>query len=157
MLIFLDLEETVIDDWENAFLLPHNIDKIKRNFVNDWNKSNVFGLMSWAVQNEDDKAKFNKQIRDRLEINLGVKFNDNFVWSMDDWARQLFLCTGKLIDKTDIFEMFGKQELLFLLSRKHLHFKDQNVLLIDDRVEHDLSWQSVENNSFVRIVDIVKL
>lgn len=151
MIIFLDLEETLIDNWENGWLLPGKIKTI-RGLRAPFDAK--VGLMSWAVWDEKDKAKFNSELRPELEKALGMKFSDEFVWSMDDWAKQLFEFRGKKISREDLFDIFGKHEILFMVSRCHPAFKGHKVILFDDVVEDNLSWHSKMNDCEVLIYNI---
>ena len=154
MILFLDLEETLIDSWDNGWLLPANIACIRKKFAD---KAPIVGLMSWAVWNLVDKQTFNKKMRKELENALGVPFNDNFIWSMSDWADKLLQFNGKKISQQDLFDCFSKHEVLFMLSRTHPEFKRHNVVLIDDAVEHELSWESKINQCRGQCLNIKEL
>lgn len=151
MIVFLDLEETLIDNWENGWLLPTNIATIKK-AIGPANPK--LGLMSWAVWDDKDKAKFNSDLRPELEEALGMAFDDEFVWSMDDWAKQLLEFRGKKISREDLFDIFGKEEVLFMVARCHPKMRHQNVILIDDVVEHNLALVAKANNCLVTILNI---
>lgn len=165
-MVFLDLEETVIDNWQDGNLLLANIDCIEE-FINGRDKTfggvvapgaplvNMrLGLMSWAVWDAKDKAEFNSRFRPHLEHLLKRKFDDEIVWSMADWSRELCKFSNKLISKDDMFDMFGKVEVLFSLARKHSEFKGNRVFLIDDAVEHFLTQKSLDHQSVVEIRNI---
>ena len=153
MLILLDLEETVVEDWSNMTLLPRECMAI-RSFLRTCHPGATIGLMSWAVWNDKDKALFNKHLRDELEAVLEVKFSDEWVLSMDDWSDMLFKHCKKKLSRDDLFDCFGKQEVLFLASRSVPAFKDQFVMLIDDAVEHGLHWESPQNNCTVTMENV---
>lgn len=153
MLILLDLEETVIEDWSNMSLMPRECMAI-RNWLKTCHPGATIGLMSWAVWNDEDKALFNKHLRDELEAVLEVQFSDEWVLSMDDWSDMLFKHCKKKLSRDDLFDCFGKQEVLFLASRFVPAFKDQFVLLIDDVVEHGLHWESPQNNCTVTMENV---
>lgn len=154
MLLFLDLEETLIDNWDNGWLLPANIACIRKKFTD---KVPIVGLMSWAVWNLADKESFNKRMRKELESSLGMQFNDKFVWSMTDWADMLFQFNSKKVSQQDLFDCFSKHEVLFMLSRVHPGFNRQEVVLVDDTIEHDLSWESKANQCRVKCLNIKQL
>ena len=153
MLILLDLEETVIEDWSNMSLMPRECMAI-RNWLKTCHPGATIGLMSWAVWNDKDKASFNKHLRDELEAVLEVQFSDEWVFSMDDWSDMLFKHCKKKLSRDDLFDCFGKQEVLFLASRFVPAFKDQFVLLVDDVVEHGLHWESPQNNCTVTMENV---
>jgi hypothetical protein len=152
MIVFLDLEETVINNWEESLLMLENIKKIKH--LLDSNESVRVGLMSWAVWDDRDKTLFNAGVRHFLEENLGHRFDDELLWSMKDWAEHLFKFCGKHVSIQDLFDILGKHEVLFMLSRCHPTFRNETVMLIDDIAEHDLEWRSSKNNTEVRMVNV---
>lgn len=154
MIVFLDLEETLIDNWENGWLLPAKIAIIKE-MLSEF--SPKIGLMSWAVWDDADKVKFNIRLRPELEEALEASFDDDFLWSMDDWAKQLLALHGKRISREDLFDCFGKHEVLFMVSRCHPLFKGEHVVLFDDAVEHCLNWHSHMNDCRVLIQNIDEL
>ena len=114
----------------------------------------TLGLMSWAVWGDRDKEVFNRTMRPELEEALGMDFDDRVVWSMDDWAAELLQFHRKKLSRQDLFDMFGKQEVLFTLSRSHPLFHKRNVVLFDDMVEHGLHWSSEVNKCQVKMLNI---
>lgn len=154
MLVFLDLEKTVIKSWDEPFILWNNVDKIK-DLLKEVQVE--LGLMSWAVWDARDLEIFNRTMRPGIEEALGIKFNDRLVWSMDDWANNVFRFHNKKVSRADLFDMFGKQEVLFVLSGCFPEFNGKNVLLVDDAVEHNRSVLSVKNNCTVTIKNVLQL
>lgn len=149
-IVFLDLEETLIDEWNSANILAPNVDKIRQAIPADAR----LGIMSWAVWNMRDKDRFNLNMRADLERLLGKSFDDNFIWSMETWAFEFFKSTGKFVEKDDFFDILKKEDILFILSRCHSQFKDATVMLIDDAVQHGLESHSVQNNCSMKIINI---
>jgi hypothetical protein len=156
MIVFLDLEQTVINCWDDQSLILRHIEKIKH-WLSENNLDVKLGLMSWAVWDENDKNLFNIHIRPRLEEALGKSFNDSFVLSMDDFASKILECCGKMISRDDMFDMFNKETTLFTLTRSHPMFKFEHVFLIDDAVEHGLNWESTNNHCHCTILNITKM
>ena len=62
----------------------------------------------------------------------------------------------KKLSRDDLFDCFGKQEVLFLASRFVPAFKDQFVMLVDDVVEDGLQWSSPQNNCTVTMENVKK-
>lgn len=153
MIIFLDLEETVIDDWHSGMLLPGNI-AIIRELLQD---NDRLGLMSWAVWGDTDKGIFTRDFQSYLEDNLGHAFDPALIWSMDDWNTELFKATGLKLDRQDMFDMFKKEEVLFKLARFHPLFKNQVVALIDDAIEHDMTITVPATGCTVKFWNIKKM
>lgn len=153
-ILFLDLEETVINEWcRHPVFLRNNINKIKDMFFSR-GENLALGIMSWAMWNDEDKAIFNAEIRPTLEDLLGMKFSDEFVWSMDDWARKLLIFNKKKISREDLFDIFGKEEVLFMLSKTCTDFTGKNIFLVDDAVQDGLQFQSFENKCIGTIIKI---
>lgn len=150
MLVFLDLEETLLDEWNSGLFLPRKLDCV-RDFLKD-NPGSTVGLMSWAVWDDRDKARFEKEFRADLERNLECTFE--LVWSMDDWANEVFAHFNKKLSRQDLFDMFSKPEVLFALGRTHPLFHNQTVVLVDDAVEHKLTMTSPKNNCTVTLLNV---
>lgn len=171
--VFLDLEETVINNWEDQQFLLSNIDKIEEKLNGRTLRfpplkaggetiespaapiiNLRLGLMSWAVWDEKDKQSFNKNIRPHLETMLRRRFDDSVVWSMDDWADQLLKYRHKKVDRADLFDLLNKPEVLFMLMNKHPEFKNSFVFLIDDAFEHQMHARSFDWKCSVEINNI---
>ncbi len=155
MIVFLDLEETVIDDWHSGMLLPGNIAVI-RSLLQD---NDRLGLMSWAVWGDTDKGIFTREFQPCLENinNLWKPFDPDLIWSMDDWANEVFKHTNLKVSRQDLFDVFKKQEVLFKLARHHPLFRNQVVALIDDAVEHDMTITVPETGCTVKFWNIKKM
>lgn len=156
MLVFLDLEETLVDDWNSQLLLTANV-RVVRSFLSTLPPSTKVGLMSWAVWDERDKALFNKDLRPFLEAELNVQFSDEFVWSMDDWAQEVFNSTGMKLSREDLFDVFGKHEVLFKLSRHSSKFEGERVFLVDDVAEHKLEWSVPHNKCSATMLNVKEM
>ena len=156
MLIFLDLEETLIDEWANGFLLLPKVDLVKALIAQMRMQTETVrvGLMSWAVWDEKDKVKFNNDLRDFLETNLKCTFDSELTWSMDEWCKEVWKCTNKKVDRTDIFELLDKEAILCLFAKKHPLFKNETVLFIDDTATHNMSVLVPERNCVLKCLNI---
>lgn len=166
--VFLDLEETIIDTWQDGNILGHGVDRICE-FINGkdkWFQNNTIlapatpllnmklGLMSWAVWDHKDKEAFNTRFRPHLEQLLDCKFDDRFVLSMDDWAQLIFRHFNKKFSRQDLFDIFSKPEVLFALARTNPDFHKSTVFLIDDAYEHLMTFKSPRNKCHVEIRNI---
>lgn len=156
MLIFLDLEETLIDNWDNGFLLLPKVDLV-RDLIAQMRTQNTsvrVGLMSWAVWDAKDKAKFNNDLREFLETNLNCTFDDNLVWSMDDWCKEVWCVTSKKLDRADVFELFDKEAILCLFAKKHADWENETVLFVDDTATHNMSVLVPARNCVLKCLNI---
>lgn len=156
MLVFLDLEETLVDNWDNMFLLLPKVDLVRDLLAQKRTQHETVrvGLMSWAVWDDKDKAKFNKDLRDFLEKNLNCTFDSDLVWSMDDWCKEVLKCTGKKVDRADVFDLFNKEVILGELCRKHPLFVNETVLFVDDTATHNMSVLVPHRNCVLKCLNI---
>lgn len=134
-----------------AIFLPRKISAIAK-FLSE-NDARV-GLMSWAVWHFADKEQFESRFRHDLEFMLQHQFDDKLVWSMDEWAVEIFKHRRKKVSRDDMFDMFGKQEVLLSLARNHPEFKGHEVVLFDDAVEHMMEFRCPSNECNVKFINI---
>lgn len=133
--VFLDLEETVIDDISNANILEERCLQIRD--VLEHIKPDKIGVMSWAIWNDAERETFlNTCTKSRIEDHIGREIDDELIWSMADVRKHVLRVSGKQFSQEDLFDIFGKEECLNLLFRKH--FFKTDVVLIDDTVSHQL-------------------
>lgn len=171
--VFLDLEETCIDDWTTGVLLEKNLAKIEE-FLNGRDrviapfKKNQepivskatpiinlrLGLMSWAVWNDADVREFNELLRAPIEAAIKRKFDEDLIWSMKDWAKAIAESSNKVLLENDMFDLYGKPEVLFSLMRNHPMFDQSTIFLIDDAYEHQLTLKSYVRHVTVEFQNI---
>jgi len=174
--VFLDLEETVIQDWSSLEALTANILKIER-YLNGYDivipplkkggEETIspatpilnlrLGLMSWAVWNDIDKQRFKAKIQPWLEPLIKRQFDEDLIFSMTDWARLVREATGKQLSQDDMFDLFGKPEVLWTLMCKHKMFYHSTVWLVDDAYEHMLNARSFENDCILQFQNINRM
>lgn len=133
--VFLDLEDTVIDDINSATILDQRCSEIRR--VLEHIRPDRIGVMSWAIWNDAEKEAFMRSCtKSRIEDHIGHEFDPDLVWSMADFRKHVLATSGKNFSQDDLFDLFGKEECLNLLFRKN--FFTEDVVLIDDTVSHQL-------------------
>lgn len=133
-IIFLDLEDTVIDTWDSMLLLPSACERIMK-MINDANfKPEAFGIFSFAIRDRADIDKFDKELRSRLEKIIGWTFDDQFIWSTDYMkdiiATNLRLNRSKFSDN-DFFDFFKKDSAFIECAKFH---SNKDMWLFDDAV-----------------------
>lgn len=147
--IFLDLEETVIDDFYSKKILFDNIIKIKKSisFFSDKysnqidNKNINLILFSAAVCSNNDVEYFNIYLKNILEKHLDLIFSDIFIFdTLTIFKLALKNGINPLPDDTihDIFQFNIKEQVFELVS------KDNSVnILYDDTVlnKHSIIFQ----------------
>lgn len=146
MTIFLlDLEETVIDNWEDCNIILPNIEKIKSLGINKRCKEKV-GIFSWAMWNERDLDRFNDKLREPLEDVLDIKFDSDLVFTMERISEIVLILRKKKMSIEDMFDIFGKEECLLTMFRFGL-FGDRTTFLIDDKVDHLLKFEKADKTA----------
>lgn len=78
--VFLDLEETVIESWDNPLFI--NARKI-RSFLRQRGVSEI-SIFSFAIHNQKDKDDFNNHLKSNLQDLLGVTIRP--VQSLEDFC-----------------------------------------------------------------------
>ena len=132
MNIFLDLEETVIDDIEHCRFLPVNVFKIKE-FISCFPKA-TFESFTFAIWNEIDKMRV-EGVLFELEEQLDIKIKMQ-EWLPKDIRHQFVNETlFKVSDKEMLdFGAFANKQRCFEWFCKKFHSNERNIL-IDDTVE----------------------
>jgi hypothetical protein len=116
--MFLDLEQTIIDNWQDAYLyLPFRVRAWLDRMLNEQTAFNLrpVGIFSFAIYNDKDKATFEDEMKHALELGLSIKITE---WpSVEEMARtsQLYTgtkwCGGKemsTLDLIDFIQIRGK-------------------------------------------------
>lgn len=131
MIILLDLEQTLIEEWgRHPKFLPAQIACIRSHL--QAHPQAELGLMSWAVWKQRDLDEFDVHLRPRLEEALGRCFGERWTLSLEGWAWELTRATGKILPMDELFDIFGKDEVFLSLARRHPEWEGQDVVLWDD-------------------------
>ena len=137
MKVFIDLESTVIDTWENCNLYPKGIRQIK-DFINKMSvKITELDIFSYAVYNIKDIIFFRKYIAPLLADAFGVKINIPI--SVEDYI-SIAQAELKCKMSQDDFFTFMKKDIFFplfvrWLAYKNVYCTDKVFVLFDDMVE----------------------
>lgn len=157
--IFFDLEETLIESWEQPNWLSDNAEAIKtfiKIMYSAYKTPSVqFGIMSWAIYDADEKDQFKRRFAETIEDGLGIKLQDDLILSMDDWMSLVMRSSGLRISRDEIFEMANKETILFwLLKASAADFPTGKIYLIDDAVGHNDFMESIEHDREIRLLNI---
>jgi hypothetical protein len=147
-IVLLDLEATVIDDWSSRNAMPENLEKI-RSFLQPEDK---LGLMSWAIWDAEDKSTFQGDLQLLLEDAVEHAFTQEFIFSMSDFSDIILKHCRKWVSKDDMFDLFGKEECLLKLVRLGWFPENCEVILIDDVVDHNLTF--TKGSRSVRFINV---
>ena len=142
-IIFLDIEGTLIEDFDNPTMLTENKSKVSQ-LIKDAKEIICF---SWAINNSSDLLKRLFTIN-RIESEFGFKF-DSFIFR-DDMFPMFKGMFGSGLDFNefeDICRSLGK-EIVFQMFIRKMFIKDNkeltNFFLLDDKVER--TTLKVNNN-----------
>lgn len=145
-LILFDLEETVIESFEQPFFIMPNIRKIENFLSHDEFRDARFGVMSWAIWNW---SRTESEVFDGISIALqeeldihSNRFDGMFTLSMDQWVSILWKTCGVKVDRDELPHIFNKEDFLFKIRKFFAEHKIARVVLIDDAVEHNLTITS---------------
>lgn len=134
MIVLADLEETLIQDWSNPVMVPDRLDIVRQHLMK--HPTAQLGLMSWAVWDDRDMDVFNRKLRPMLEEALNHVFCSRWTLSMDGWAQEMLHHGRKKLDRDEMFDLFGKEDVFLTMARRHPEWVDQTVFLFDDAVPH---------------------
>lgn len=151
MLVLVDLEETLIESWEEPFLLPGRASLV-RNFLQQHPQAEL-GLMSWAVYHDRDLGVFHQNLQADLEQLLERKFSPRWTLHLDHWGQELLQSTRKHIPRSELFDIFGKAEVFLALARHHPEWRDREVVLFDDAFD-DLTIEVPGRGTRAQIINI---
>lgn len=147
-LLFLDLEETVIESWQNPLLC--NISKVKK-FLADFDTKDV-RIFSFAVWNENDRREFDFSIKGLLER----AFDVNIVWcpTLEEITKEVASFTGCRWELHEISSVWGKHRTFIDFCTSQ--FSDIECVLLDDVVPN-LELFNKDKNLKIRLVNVTQL
>lgn len=134
MKFFIDLENTIIDDWQAGNLLPQNIKKIRAEIRNLLGHDDEFELniFSFAILNEHDAAEFDVRFRKQIEQIFNCRCK---VWTKEQIKKDVLAARNLNNNSMDEFEfssIFGKDlSFIFFCQQQGIH----NAILWDDVVK----------------------
>lgn len=125
-IVFVDLEETLVESWTNLLLCKKS--KVEA-FVEE--HGNVVQLFSFAVWDDNDIKIFNDQIKPVCEAGHGLVFEK--VWCCKDFLYAVKKYTGVHFELHEILSVWGKARTFedFVLN---LGLRDTEFVLLDDVV-----------------------
>jgi hypothetical protein len=150
--VFLDLEETIIDNWDSGML-------VNSTRVRDWLHANSVtdvSIFSFAIWDSADLADFNRRLRPWLARALDISVTDAVtvaeLWSTDTQ------CSGTVFDNVaDFISVRGKSGTFANWCRWKL--AGVNALLVDDVVANqEVFWPDANQRVVtVNVADLEKI
>ncbi len=96
--------------------------------------------------------KFQERIQATLEQSLRLTFAQDLLFSMKSISEIILQKRNKLISMDDMFDMFGKQECLLALLRCDFFPEGTEIILIDDVVEHQMTF--TKDRRTIRFINV---
>lgn len=137
--LFLDLEDTIIKPITTSWF---NTDIINKHKVVDFieqHKFDTINIYSFAIWNQQELLKFNRDLKTFLENELNLKFNQ--ILTVDDdiipICCQFMKINKNTVDFDDMSTFWSKDLSFQLFCRSQFANKEQKqeVFLLDDIVE----------------------
>lgn len=139
IIVWIDLEETIIDSWYNCYL--RNVYRLRNLIVRfDVKQINIF---SYAIWNDDDKLYFRKDIQDDIESSLGISVNE--VLSIVEIKNKVEKHYGYVYNGINDFIHFEGKFYGFLKYINSLELSNCKVILVDDAVQNSTLKFSKKN------------
>ena len=146
-ILFLDLEDTIIESWDNPFLI--NVSKIK-----EWLVQHSFDeirLFSFAVHSERDALIFNMYMKPAIEQVLDVVIHPDIFVTGNEFKKigKFFM---ESVTHNELFSEIGKYRSF--IAWCNIHFKGNHCVLLDDAFSNEtqLLWDSNTQIDFVEVV-----
>lgn len=149
MNVFLDLEETVINNWDEALL-------VNTTRVREWLESRKVRrvhLFSFAVWNQKDQERFHKEIKPFLTKALGVSFLD--CPTVEDFLLADLKVTAVHWDSLHEF-IATRGKVDAFRSWCKLHFDGKHNVLLDDVVPNAV-WENRDSGLKLEFVNVKEL
>ena len=151
--LFLDLEDTVIDNWSNGYY-ANAVNTVRvRNIIKAVRPTEV-RLFSYAVYNKSDVDMFNTVFREWLEDLLGIKFEDD-IFCVGDLF-QMCKQDGVFYESIhDCMSLLGKAHGFQRFIEMSPKYKDCVITLVDDVVTNKTLLYH-DRNMIVNYIDVNK-
>jgi len=149
MNIFLDLENTIIDSWDNPVFLEEKIDFIKNKLQKFDSEEKTLILFSFAVDNNHSLNIFNERLKYEIENLFNLQFSKIVLFSKDNLfkiAKQAFNIEPLVDDNINDIFLGNTKEQIFeaLILKEHLN---ETSILFDDTVSNSIK-EVFEDNIF---------
>lgn len=156
-LIAFDLESTLIEDLDGCnfttcSILQHFIEKLKNTDIFKDPEDKLFGIFSFAIDDQNDLDDFNKGLKNRLAKTLGVK---EFSFIPTVWEVMQVVKQSRRIelDIHEVKQIFGKENsfIEWCLAMNKSDPELDDFILIDDVVRTQNIVFLLDNGDTVNI------
>jgi len=148
MNIFLDLENTIIDSWDNPVFLEEKIKFIKKKLNNFNSKEKTLILFSFAVDDKHSLNIFNERLKHKIEDLFSLQFSKIVLFSKDNLfkiAKHAFNIEPLIDDSINDIFLGNTKEQIFeaLVLKEHLN---ETSILFDDTVSNSIKEVFEDSN-----------
>lgn len=135
-LLFLDLEETLIESWDDPRLCkPAKVSGLLEKHFGKDRDITPASLWSFAVWHQADVDHFNKHFRDFLQNTFSISFGDHILTMQEMCENSRQFKGWSHLDATEFSQLFGKDVSLEHWA-KMKDIRDSEIILLDDTVEN---------------------
>jgi len=129
--VFLDLEQTLIDSWDNPFTFNQS-KHIRFTLQHLSFRPTNFHLFTWAINNQSELRQFKSQTLPHIEKEFRIKI-DHII--LKDECLQITKNIRKIqvLDEFDLSQLIGKGDAFFDFCKFH---QITDSVLFDDTVEN---------------------
>ena len=148
--VFLDLEDTIIDDFYSCLLI--NVERVQQFMMDE--KPDALGVFSHALANEKDLQTARKNIFPALERLFRLSIEPSLTPTVDELvaiiAKQKHF-HPEAFSTDEFFDFFGKRESFegFVMSRQDL--RGTECVLLDDSVDN-IEIHHFDSDTLIRYI-----
>lgn len=156
-IVFLDLEDTVLDDFSKGFEAKAvNHAQVARFLAAE--RPDEVRIFSFAISNDWDVKTFERVYKSWLEKALGVTIQGGELVFKTQQLYELCLETGHYFETEQECRAFHRKDLGFLqFIRKSDEFVDCEVVLVDDAIGEPMTITLPKRNVAIRLINVETL
>jgi FMN phosphatase YigB (HAD superfamily) len=155
-IVLFDLEETLIESWEDPTLLCGQFPKIL-SWVKEQGDFRA-GLFSWAVWDANELKKFNKGLRQQIEEVHGFRFDDELMFTRNFFLnkfREWFMMPW--MDCDDFTAFFKKRQAIEEVWLRMFDQPNTELVFIDDTIPSMMLIRDDVEHNTLQLVDVKTL
>ena len=151
-IVFLDLEATVIDSWDNPVFIGERL----KSLISDMDAER-FGIFSFAIWSEEDRQHCIKHIVPMLEANLGIKIDLTLIPTKREMCEKIRTCgkenflAREFMSFDDFRELWSKDRAFIDWIRASFGKTSTSFCLIDDMVSTCELWFPEVNIGMLKV------
>ena len=131
--IFLDLEDTIIDEWSTAQII--NAPKIRK-FLRGQQHTDPIGIFSFAIYDDVDRMFFYSNMKQMIEDILGTYISHRMIPTMEEVIKVASYekRIAPPMSERDFYDFYDKRSAFEVYCSSTSSFLDKKCILVDDAV-----------------------